>query len=276
MPDSYNYIAAFLTFDCGMQCSYCINRFGEFNSRGVSLTGKEWVSLLNRISAREGLPVTLQGGEPSAHEGFIYIINNLKPELDIDILTNLQFDIEEFIRQVNPLRLKRDAPYASIRVSLHPEFADAKELIGKTLKMMKAGFSIGIWAISYPGHEACINNAREECVKSGIDFRIKEFLGKYDGDTYGTYKYPGACDKKTNREVLCKTSELIIGPDGSVYRCHSDLYENRPAVGHMADNDFQINDEYRHCGFFGHCNPCDVKIKTDRFQHYGHTSVEIK
>jgi hypothetical protein len=29
------------------------------------------------------------------------------------------------------------------------------------------------------------------------------------------------------------------------------------------------------CYNFGDCNPCDVKIKTNRFQEYGHTSVEI-
>jgi len=34
-------------------------------------------------------------------------------------------------------------------------------------------------------------------------------------------------------------------------------------------------DEYRECYFYGDCNPCDVKIKTNRFQQYGHTSVDI-
>jgi len=34
-------------------------------------------------------------------------------------------------------------------------------------------------------------------------------------------------------------------------------------------------DEYRDCKFYGDCNPCDIKVKTNRFQQSGHTSVDI-
>ena len=34
-------------------------------------------------------------------------------------------------------------------------------------------------------------------------------------------------------------------------------------------------DEYRDCYVYGDCNPCDVKVKTNRFQQFGHTSVDI-
>ena len=95
---------------------------------------------LNRLKARVDLPVTLQGGEPSLHKEFIYIINNLKPDLPIDILTNLQFDPEEFMGKVDPARLRRDAPYASIRVSFHPEVMDLGETLEKALKAVKGGF----------------------------------------------------------------------------------------------------------------------------------------
>ena len=33
---------------------------------------------------------------------------------------------------------------------------------------------------------------------------------------------------------------------------------------------------WRPCVVMGKCNSCDIKIKTDRFQRYGHSSVEIK
>ena len=48
----------------------------------------------------------------------------------------------------------------------------------------------------------------------GIDFRFKEFLGEYEGKLYGEYLYEGACDKNFKKQVLCKTTELIMGPDG--------------------------------------------------------------
>jgi len=81
---------------------------------------------------------------------------------------------------------------------------------------------------------------------------------------------------KLSKKVLCRTTELIIGPNGNIYRCHSDLYANRKPIGNLLDSDFEIEDKFRECDFYGHCNPCDIKIKTNRFQQFGHTSVKIK
>lgn len=276
IPEHYNYIAAFLTLACNLKCSYCINNFGTDGYVKKRLSGEEWVRGLNRIISRDDLPLTLQGGEPSLHKDFIYIINNLKPELHIDILTNLQFDIEDFIRKVDPKRLKRNAPYASIRVSYHPEQMELEPLVRKVLRMQDAGFSIGIWGVLHPSQEDIIRRAQESCIKRGIDFRFKEFLGEYQGRIYGTFKYEGACDKAFEETVLCKTTELIMGSDGSVYKCHSDLYEGREPVGNIVDPAFELEDIYRVCKVFGRCNPCDVKVKTNRFQQFGHTSVDIK
>ena len=149
-------------------------------------------------------------------------------------------------------------------------------LVKKVLKLQDNGFSIGIWGVLHPSQEAEIFRAKEYCTSFGIDFRTKEFLGEYKGVMYGTYRYEGACDKNFSKSVLCKTTKLIIGSSGDVYRCHSDLYESRTPIGNIMDEDFEIEDKYRECKVFGHCNPCDVKLKTNRFQQFGHTSVEIK
>ena len=276
IPGHYNYIAVFLTLACNLKCSYCINHYGKDGFVKTRLTGEEWVRGINRIKSRYDLPVTLQGGEPSLHRDFNYILNNIKPELNIDVLTNLQFDAEEFMREVSPDRVRRDAPYASIRVSYHPETMELEPLVQKVLKLQNAGYSIGIWGVTHPSQEAEVLRAQEHCRGLGIDFRLKEFLGEHEGRMYGTYKYEGACDRKFEKTVLCKTTELIVGSDGSVYRCHSDLYEGRPPVGNLIDPKFDIEDVFRVCHVFGHCNPCDIKVKTNRFQQWGHTSVEIK
>ncbi len=276
IPQRYNYIAAFLTLACDLKCGYCINNFGLSPKHGRHLTGKEWVAGLNRIEGRDDLPVTLQGGEPSLHKDFIYMINNLRPEIKIDILTNLRFDAGELINNVDPGRLKRDAPYASIRVSYHPGQMDLKPLAAKVIKLQDAGFSIGVWGVAHPSLEAHIKEAQAYCRNLGIDFRVKEFLGEHEGRMYGTFRFENACSKKTVRPVLCRTTELIIGPDGSLHRCHSDLYEGRDGIGNITDPCYELKDEWRRCDHFGRCNPCDVKVKTDRFQVSGHTSVEIK
>ncbi len=277
VPRCYNYIAVFLTLACNLRCSYCINNFAGPVAKKCHrhLNGKEWVEGLNRIISRPDLPVTLQGGEPSLHKDFIYILNNIKSLLPVDILTNLQFNVPDFIKKVNPERLKRESPYASIRVSYHPEQMKLAPLLKNVLRMQELGFSIGIWGVLHPSQKDTIRDVARYCLEQGIDFRTKEFLGEHDGKLYGEYKYPGACDKKFRKKVLCKTTELIIGPDGSVYRCTADLYEGRPSVGHILDPDFQIKDKFRPCDWYGHCNPCDIKVKTNRLQQDGHTSVEI-
>jgi MoaA/NifB/PqqE/SkfB family radical SAM enzyme len=276
IPEEYNYIACFLTLACNLKCSFCINYFGTLGPAQKHISGPQWVQGLNRITSRDDLPITLQGGEPSLHKDFIYILNNLKPELKIDILTNLQFDADEFIRRVDPERIKRKSPYASIRVSYHPEVMELEPLVKNVLKFQDAGFSIGIWGVMHPVQADEILKAQERCKSLGIDFRTKEFLGEYNGRLYGTYRYEGACEKLSTKRVLCRTTELLLGSDGSIYRCHSDLYEGRAPVGNILDPAFQIQEVFRICDYFGHCNPCDVKLKTNRFQQFGHTSVEIK
>jgi len=274
IPETYNYIAVFLTFGCNYRCSYCINYFNGLKAGKRHLTGKEWIKGLNRIEGR--VPLTLQGGEPSVHKDFIYIINNLRRNLDIDILTNLSFDTEEFIREVDPGRIKRDAPYANIRVSYHPEVMDLEDTIERTLKLQNAGFYIGLFGVMHPEQEDIILDAQKKCKSLGIDFRTKSFLGFYNGRLYGEYKYEGACEMKDKKEVNCKTTELLIRPDGNIYRCHRDLYGDGEPIGNILDPEFQIQDRFRPCTEFGFCNPCDVKITNNRFQQFGHCSVEIK
>lgn len=280
IPESYNYIAVFLTFACNLKCSFCINDF-ERNVRNVRsvkrklLSREEWIKGLNRIITRSNLPVTLQGGEPTLHKDFVCIINGVNSGIKIDVLTNLQ-DEKIFIDNIKPSRLKRDAPYASIRVSYHPEQMNLHKLTDKVLAMQNAGFSVGIWGVMHPNQKREVKAAQKICREKNIDFRTKEFLGEHEGKLYGQYRYSEAVSKKICRNVLCKTTELIIGPTGEVYRCTADVYEDREPIGHILDPNFQIEDRFRPCGWFGHCNPCDVKVKTNRFQQFGHSSVEIK
>jgi len=276
IPDNYNYIAVFLTLRCNLSCSYCINRFGDFSSDQRLLSGDEWQRGLNRIISRPDLPVTLQGGEPTLHPGFFEIVNGLRPELAVDLLTNLELDPARFRAEIAPERFRREVPYASIRVSYHPEVMEIKSLAAKVLALLEAGYSIGVWGVRYPGREQEVVEAQQYCRSLGIDFRTKEFLGEYDGVMYGTYSYPGACSRKLQTTVECRTSELIIGPDGGIYRCHSDLYAGRGALANILDPELAISTDFRRCDNFGFCNPCDVKLKTDRFQSFGHTSVEIR
>ncbi len=277
IPDRYNYIAAFLTLECNHHCSYCINSFSGLKpSSKRIISSKDWVTILNRLKSRSDLPVTLQGGEPGLHQGFIDIINGIKEDTSIDILTNLNFDIDKFIKKVSPSRIRRDSPYPSIRASYHPECEDLPCFMSKVYRLHRAGFSIGVYMINYPWIEKNTVEIKKRCERLGILFKTKEFLGKYQDKVYGTYFLPEALDGRAKKRCFCRTSELLIGPGGDIFRCHHDLYKDFLPVGNLIDPGFEIKDVFRECNEFGDCNPCDVKLKTNRFQVFGHSSVEIR
>lgn len=293
LPNEYKYLSAFLTFRCNLNCSFCLNAFDKsFQRKRNELSGDEWVNGLNRIVSRPEVPITFSGGEPTLHKDFFYIMNNIKPELKIDLLTNLQWSkdtLEKFIKTINPQRLKRDSKYPSVRVSYHPEqMGDGLGLVERAKILKDAGFSIGIYAVQYPSTEQleAITQMQFKCLEKNIEFRVKDFTGIYSGKddngkefsiTYGNYsKYPNSAFQNETKDCICKTSELLIGPTGDVYKCHRDVFAEEYPIGNICSSEFEIENKFRKCTKYGQCHPCDVKVKTNFKQESGHTSVEIK
>jgi len=278
VPERYNYIAVFLTFACNLSCSYCINDYGgiSINRKREMLTGQEWAKALDRLEHGD-VPITLGGGEPTFHPDFYYLVNELHDRgHKMDLLTNGMFHIDNFMRQVKPIVFKRDAPYASIRISYHPETMSDVDIFHRTKILQDAGYYVGIWGVNHPLYKNEMDRMASRCYNENIDFRLKEFLGEHDGKLHGTYEYPAALSSAYCQDVMCRTSELIVGPDGSIYRCHADLYGEMMPIYSINSADLELQDVYRVCNHFGHCNPCDIKTKFNRFQISGHCAVEIK
>lgn len=279
-----NYVAYFITLACNLKCQYCINlhnggsRYAQ--ATRSHMTAEDWIKAANRLVLRDDLPLTLQGGEPTLYKGFYKLVNEVKPEIKMDLLTNMEFDTNKFIKNVPVSRFTRKAPYASIRVSYHPGQNDIKDLVKKTFKLEAAGFRIGIYGILHPDKKKRehILKTQDKCRKAGIDFRTKEFLGEWNGKLYGTYRYKDSVMSQTKKYCECKTTEVIVDPGGYVYRCHSDLQKGRTPVAHILDKGLTMArlDKFRSCYSYGDCNPCDVKVKTNRLQVFGHTSVKIR
>jgi hypothetical protein len=135
-------------------------------------------------------------------------------------------------------------------------------------KLRDKGYSVGVWIVNNP-KDKLIGIYQQAFIAAGIDCRLKEYL---DGKTNGTYKF---MDMQGKKNVLCKPSELLIGPDGGIYRCHGDLYSGRPSYANIQDTDINIIGDYTHCRKVD-CASCDIKVKYDRFQVSGHCSVDIK
>jgi MoaA/NifB/PqqE/SkfB family radical SAM enzyme len=274
LPREFNYIAAFLTLDCNYRCTYCINRPStSCRPRGL-LDGAGWVDFFNRFDLPDDLPISLQGGEPSLHPDFFDILKGIREDLHVDLLTNLSFDVERFAIEIPPARFLRTSPYPSIRVTYHPGQSDLEALFTKLTYLQERGYPVGLYSIRIPGHENLINSVAGRSRSLGLDFRTKEFLGQWRGEVHGTYHYPQGVFSSERRKCFCRTTELLIAPDGNVFRCHRDLYLKENPIGNIAD-DYQPAFIFRACDKFGECNPCDLKQKTNRFQIEGHASVEI-
>lgn len=281
--EHHNYVAFFLTLSCNLACPYCINLHNgvtrQSQTKRKQMEPDEWIRAANRLVLRGDLPLTLQGGEPTIYKGFYKIAREVREDIKMDLMTNLVFDVDYFIANAPVWRFNREAPYAAIRVSYHIGQNNLEDLIPKTLKIMNAGYHIGLFAVLHPDPQIQenIREAQEKCAREGIDFRVKEFLGEHDGKIHGTFKYENCVMSRVLKTCDCRTTEIIVDPRGYVYRCHSDLYAGREPVAHILDDDFNEEsvERFRTCNVFGDCNPCDVKVKTNRFQVFGHTSVEI-
>ena len=273
LPKEYNYIGIFLTYACNLRCSYCLNRQSYLKSL-LPMTPSYWIRALNRIEATEDMPLTLQGGEPTQYPYFYEVINEVdKP---MDLLTNGVFDVDRWIKNVPVKKFYRNAPYASIRISYHPEDTALAVILKNTLRLQEAGYQVGLYMIEHPQWKHLIPSIKFQCRQRRIDFRTKEFLGVYKGKLYGTYKYPEAVNSLYQRTKQCRGSELLVAADGKTYKCHSDLYASRNPIGHILNEKGVVEYRFRECKFYGSCNSCDVKVTTDRRQVFGHTSMEIK
>jgi len=270
VPKEINYIEAYLTLRCNLNCPYCINDFKKVKRKRDEIG--EWANGLNRFET--DIPITLGGGEPTLHKDFYKIVKNIKPTLKLDLLTNLQFDEDEFIKNCKGRFNWGEGAYKNIRVSYHPSQQNPEKLINKIIKLQKY-FKIGLFGINHPENiEANIKMA-ELARKNQIYFFIKDFLGEYDGKLFGYYKYPAGLNGRP-KKALCRTKEILIDPEGDVYRCHRDLYSKENPIGNILDTNWKPEFKFRECNNYGNCNPCDIKLKTNRFLQSGICQVEIK
>ena len=263
LPERINYVGVFLSLRCNLNCPYCLNHQGEFTST-KEMSGADWIKALSRIETREDLPITLQGGEPTIHRSFYKIASNLHGK-KLDLLTNGKFNVNEFMGHIHSGIFRRKAPYASIRFSHHKGLND-KYLIDKVGQLQSNGYSVGVWGFDINDN----TEMKRFCDDNKIDYRVKEFLD----EGKGTYKYPEYMTGEID-ECMCRPSELLIAPDGKIYRCHRDLYAGQGAYAHILDNEVEVLDDFKLC-IKPKCNRCDQKIKTNRLQIGGHCSVEIK
>jgi len=270
ISEQFNYVELFLTFRCNFDCDYCIN--GNIERKVKELNSDQWAKAINSYDWK--MPVTLGGGEPTLHEEFYELLDKIKPEVNIELLTNLTFDPIEFIKKVKPSRFtKKENAYKSIRASYHPAKHNPITLVNNAKVLQDNGFKVGLFGLNHPDNMKANMEMAELSRINGIYFFIKDYLGEKEGHKFGFLKYPYAVDGKS-KIALCRTKNIQIGPDGNIYKCHRDLYKGRHTLGNIIDTP-QIKQRFRKCITYGQCNPCDVKLRTNRFLDTGDCNVEI-
>ncbi len=282
IPENYDYVGIYLTDRCHLSCPYCIT--GHYGSKFLkqgspSLEPEQWIKGLNRLVLPKDVPISFQGGEPFLYKGIWEILDNIKHK--VDIMTALP----PFLKKENFLKLKtldwnkREAPYPTIRVSYHKGQNEYKDLIERIAGLQDL-VSIGLYYLTNPDQREEETEAIKAYAKKfDVELRLKDFLGTYKGKTYGEFLYPDAVlGKKKGIKVFCKNSVVPVAPDGTIYLCHSDLYFNRreKSLGNIMDDTFEFPLNHLPCDDYGLCSECDVKIKTNHYQQYGYTSVDIK
>ena len=283
IPPEYDYIGIYLTEKCHLNCDYCITRhhdapFGEDTGFGT-LTPSQWIRVFNRMEMPEDVPITLQGGEPFLYKGIWEVLEGCRHKIDIMTALPPFLKREDFLNLKTLQWNKRGAPYPTIRVSYHQGQHNYVELVDRIAELNDL-LSIGLYYLKHPANdEADIQKLTEYAEKQGVELRSKEFLGYWNGKQYGTFLYEGAADGiKKDETVYCKNTVVPVAPDGTIFRCHSDLYFGRKelALGSVLDENFSFPGTHQECNNYGLCNECDVKVKTNHYQVFGYTSVDIK
>ena len=282
IPDDYDYAGIYLTDACHLACPYCITKHwgaGFGKQKLGKLSPEEWTAGINRLELPNGIPVTLQGGDPFLYKGIKHILENIRHKADVLTALPPHINRDYFLGFKTLDWNKRDAPYPRIRVSYHKGQNNFDELVRRVSEFNDL-VSIGIYYLDHPGYEdGEIEKMKAHAKAAGVELRSKEFLGEYEGKTRGQFLYKGAADGvRKSFQVKCRNTVVPIAPDGAIYRCHSDLYFNRKetALGNILGDSVVFPSEGLACDNYGLCSECDVKIKTNHMQIFGYTSVKIE
>jgi SAM-dependent methyltransferase len=268
------YWAAFLTFVCTGDCSYCIQHVckDEFVDARLEyeksrLSGEEWVDYYNRLQKWSGQKLGIIGGEPTMHPDFFDIVNGIKgyyKTITTNLSTNAIDKFEEMIEDKAAVR---------INTSFHPDIISIDNFAHRIHMLREQGFHVDqIAMVDHPGVD--FRKYHTEFVKRGISITPQTFLGFHDGEMFPNDEsslapnygetginnrelYENGFSCKQKQELLCHSGRFLVAPDGGIYRCHYQLYSKRDKQGDVQDFQFPIDQDFRLCTDFGYCNPCD-------------------
>lgn len=242
----------FITLRCNFKCEYCITRFSpDFNFSYNEIRGKKWVDFID--SQENVKDVIFNGGEPTLHHDFPYIINSLRPLRLIAIGTNYSTVATTALLKITP----RDD--LILDGSFHPHFISLQDISHNLARLKGAGFRIRIHTLNYPGFKTLPSTWIHDFRTQGIDAFVQQYEGFYHGTFYKDQKKLPYCGLESKSRCLCSRSIYTpLAPNGDVFFCHYLMYSNINAgiLGNISAPLDQVP-TYLDCSYLGFCNPCD-------------------
>jgi MoaA/NifB/PqqE/SkfB family radical SAM enzyme/glycosyltransferase involved in cell wall biosynthesis len=140
-----------ITRRCNYACSYC-----TVKSNNAPLPDIEKLKIaadnLSRLPQSD-IRITLSGGEPTIHPGYIYLLEYFHAReplrISLTTITNLSMPLTFFKRLTASKALRRDK--TSFVSSYHMEHATPEKFISNATCLSKSGFKVHLWLIAHPG-----------------------------------------------------------------------------------------------------------------------------
>jgi len=268
------YWSAFLTFNCNGNCSYCIQHLCKDEFRQArsayeenKLSGEEWIAFYNKLQRWRGNKLGIIGGEPTLHKDFFNIINGITGHYKT-ITTNMS--TPEILRFGDMIE---DKANIRINTSYHPHIMSVEEFAKRVHLLRGQGFYVEqVAVVDTPATD--YRKYHTELLSRGIASSPQTYMGMLNGEMFpqpdssiaknhgetginhwGLFDEGFSC--KGKNQVVCSSGRFLVAPDGGIYRCHYHLYSKKDVQGDVRTGKFPIEQDYKLCGDYGFCNPCD-------------------
>ena len=291
-----SYFGAFLTLDCSLKCSYCVQRISLPNQAVAHypvVGARGWVEALNSITGRtkkrflrraKKKKISITGGEPTLHPDFVYIINNLDHNWNITITSNFT---SPFFNSSSLLKKMKKRSKLRFNGSFHFLYVPIEKFIENTLRIKKAGISVHtLFIVNHPAHIKEIQHYKMRLLEIHPLVKLQRFLGYYNGELYPSQSgsghdieceqqdgilnyrdYKEGFSQRSRQSIYCRTNKLLFAPNGDIYNCHYKLYTgHNDKIGNLFNGDREIvlPADYFLCHDYGFCNPCDSELHSFR------------
>lgn len=234
-----------LCYTCNYRCPYC-GVWERHSEEALCLNEKQWSAVWDRIFYKYGnCRIYMSGGEPSTYPYFYDLVRSLAARHEVDICTNLSWDVN---------KLTNGAPVKNLKISatFHPSFADFEDFFVKVNKAKEYLSNSQIFYVAHSGQIKEMPERSRRLKECGINLiplplrgnqvvlnteeekKIIEEVSPYKGE-----KKDYQLQRISPKGKLCSAGHkyAVIRANGTVDRCSQ--YQNGN-VGNISDEDFEL------------------------------------